>query len=69
VTDELLMNFEPVIAKLTLIPSRDGRFEVIVDGDLIFSKAALHRHAKPGEVVELVRPLAARAEQAARTGY
>ena len=63
------MNFEPVIAKLTLIPARDGRFEVSVDGALVFSKAALQRHARPGEVVELVRPLAAKAEQAARTGY
>jgi predicted Rdx family selenoprotein len=69
VADELLMNFEPVIARLTLIPSRDGRFEVTVDGTPVFSKAALHRHARPGEVVEGVRPLAAQAEQAARTGY
>jgi predicted Rdx family selenoprotein len=69
VADELLMNFEPVISKLTLIPSRDGRFEVTVDGDLVFSKAALHRQARPGEVVEKVRPLAARAEQAARSGF
>jgi len=40
-----------------------------VDGALIFSKAALHRHANKGEVVELVRPLAAAAEQAVRGGY
>jgi selenoprotein W-related protein len=69
VADELLMHFEQVIAALTLIPSRDGRFEVSVDGTVVFSKAALHRHANKGEVVELVRPLATAAEQAARAGY
>jgi selenoprotein W-related protein len=68
VADELLIHFEQVIQALTLVPSRDGRFEVTVDGELIFSKAALHRHAYKGEVVELVRPLAAAAEQAVRQG-
>jgi selT/selW/selH-like putative selenoprotein len=68
VADELLIHFEQVIQALTLGPSRDGRFEVTVDGELIFSKAALHRHAYKGEVVELVRPLAAAAEQAVRQG-
>ena len=37
------------------MPSSKGRFEVTLDGDLIFSKADLGRHAKPGEVVGLVR--------------
>ncbi|CAN5862700.1 hypothetical protein BH24ACT3_BH24ACT3_04720 [soil metagenome] len=26
-----------------------------LDGDLLFSKAALGRHAEPGEIVKLVR--------------
>ena len=34
-----------------------------MDGALVFSKAALGRHARPDEVVELVRPLAEAAEQ------
>jgi selenoprotein W-related protein len=38
-----------------LIPSSGGVFEVKVDGDLIFSKKALRRHAEPGEVMRLVR--------------
>jgi selenoprotein W-related protein len=38
-----------------LLPSSKGRFEVILDGDLIFSKAALGRHAQPGEVADIVR--------------
>jgi selenoprotein W-related protein len=43
-----------VIARLTLLPSRGGRFEVSLDGELLFSKAALERHARPGEVQALV---------------
>ena len=37
------------------MPSSGGRFEVRLDGDLIFSKATLKRHAEPGEVVAIVR--------------
>jgi selenoprotein W-related protein len=40
---------------LTLVPSSKGRFEVTLDGELIFSKAALGRHAEAGEVAALVR--------------
>jgi len=38
-----------------LLPSSKGRFEVTLDGDLIFSKAALGRHANAGEVAAIVR--------------
>jgi len=37
------------------VPSSGGRFEVTLDGDLIFSKAALERHAAPGEITGKVR--------------
>ena len=37
------------------MPSSKGRFEVMLDGELIFSKAALGRHAEAGEVVAIVR--------------
>ena len=37
------------------MPSSKGRFEVTLDGELIFSKAALRRHAAPGEIAGLVR--------------
>jgi selT/selW/selH-like putative selenoprotein len=37
------------------VPSTGGRFEVTLDDELIFSKAALGRHAEPGEVVSEVR--------------
>ena len=45
----------PIIETLDLIPSSKGRFEVIVDGELIFSKVALGRHANAGEVATLFR--------------
>jgi len=37
-----------------MIPSRGGRFEVLADGDPIFEKSKLGRHAKPGEILALV---------------
>ena len=54
-TDELLSGWAPIIKTVDLIPSSKGRFEVILDGDLIFSKASLGRHAQPGEIVKIVR--------------
>ena len=41
-------------ATVELIPSRGGRFEVAVDGAPVFEKSRLGRHAKPGEIAELV---------------
>jgi predicted Rdx family selenoprotein len=38
-----------------LIPSRGGRFEVVRDGQAVFEKSKLGRHAQPGEVVALLR--------------
>jgi selenoprotein W-related protein len=40
---------------IRMVASSGGVFEVKVDGDLIFSKKALRRHAEPGEVVKLIR--------------
>jgi predicted Rdx family selenoprotein len=41
--------------QVRLVPSSGGVFEVKVDGNLVFSKRALRRHALPGEVLDLVR--------------
>ncbi|BCY18256.1 MAG: SelT/SelW/SelH family protein [Chloroflexi bacterium] len=54
-TAELLQNFGPMVEKLTLIPSSGGRFEVEVNGTLIYSKLATGRHANPGEVQTLLK--------------
>jgi selT/selW/selH-like putative selenoprotein len=41
--------------EFSLQKSSGGAFEVSVDGALIFSKKAIGRHAKPGEVVALLK--------------
>jgi selT/selW/selH-like putative selenoprotein len=38
-------------ARVELIPSRGGRFEVVADGTPIFEKSKIGRHAEPGEVI------------------
>jgi selenoprotein W-related protein len=50
-----LSGWAPIIANVTLVSSSKGRFEVTMDGELIFSKAAKGRHAEPGEIAGLVR--------------
>ena len=41
-------------AAVELIPSRGGRFEVTADGEPIFEKSKLGRHAAPGEIIALL---------------
>ncbi len=55
--DELLKNYEHMLEELTLVPSDGGRFEVTVNGQLLFSKLSTHRHVESGEVLGLVRKL------------
>ena len=57
-TEELLKNYEHLIEEIKLVPSDGGRFEVTVNGQLLYSKLELHRHAEPGEVLGLVRKMA-----------
>ena len=56
-TEELLKHYEHLIEEIKLIPSDGGKFEVTVNGQLLYSKLALHRHAEPGEVLGLVRKI------------
>ena len=41
-------------AEIELKPSSGGRFEVLKDGQPVFEKSKLNRHAQPGEVVRLL---------------
>ncbi len=41
-------------AEVKLIEASGGLFEVTVDGNLVFSKRALGRHAEEGEVRRLM---------------
>jgi len=54
-TGELLKLFSPSIQRLTLLPSSGGRFEVLADDQVIYSKKAMGRHAEPGEVAHLLQ--------------
>jgi selenoprotein W-related protein len=55
--DELLKHYEHVIEEIKVIPSEGGKFEVAVNGQLLYSKLSMHRHAEPGEVLGLVRKI------------
>jgi len=41
-------------ATVTLQPSSGGRFEVLKDGVPVFEKSKSNRHARPGEVLQLL---------------
>jgi selenoprotein W-related protein len=56
--DELLKDYEHLIESVTLIPSDGGRYEVSVNGELVFSKLQLKRHAEAGEIVSIIHKLA-----------
>lgn len=48
---EILDGWAPSLRVVELRSGTKGRFEVSLDGELVFSKAALGRHAHKGEVV------------------
>jgi selenoprotein W-related protein len=50
-----LSGWAAIIETIELVPSSKGRFEVTLDGELIFSKASLGRHADVGEIAQIVR--------------
>jgi selenoprotein W-related protein len=54
---ELLQNLEPEIESIKVIPSQGGRYEVIVNDKLIYSKLKTGRHANPGEVLGLLKEI------------
>ena len=55
VAHDLLHDYQQVIAELSLITGSKGIFDVIVDGEVLYSKKATGRHAEPGEVLRLFR--------------
>ena len=44
-----------MIEEFTLVTGSGGVFDVEVDGELLFSKKAIGRHARDGEVLALFR--------------
>ena len=52
---DLLRDYQRIIAELRLITGSKGIFDVIVDGETLYSKHGTGRHAEPGEVLDLFR--------------
>jgi len=52
--DEILAAWAPVLRGVELQTGDRGRFEVSLDGELIFSKSSLGRHARKGEIVGIL---------------
>ena len=52
---DLLHDYQHVIAELTLVTGAKGVFDVVVDGEVLFSKHEVGRHANAREVLELFR--------------
>ncbi|MBI4301010.1 MAG: hypothetical protein HY664_00195 [Chloroflexi bacterium] len=52
--EEILLAHGQYISKLTLIPSTGGRYEVTVNGELVYSKAATKVFPELREIMEKV---------------
>ena len=54
---DLLRDYQHVIEDLRLVTGSKGVFDVVVDGEVLYSKGVEGRHAKPGEVLKRFRKL------------
>jgi selT/selW/selH-like putative selenoprotein len=54
--EELMDRWAPLLDAVELKTGSKGRFEVLVDGDEVFSKARLNRFPADGEVATLLEP-------------
>ena len=52
---DLLHDYQHIIAELKFVTGAKGVFDVVVDGDVLYSKHKTGRHANDGEVLELFR--------------
>jgi len=59
--EALVTTFRPLagqknpIAEIVLIPSGNGRYEVMIDGELVYSKAATGKHTTNEHIIDIVR--------------
>lgn len=51
-TETLITTFRNKIARITLVPSSGGRYEVTIDGELVYSKKATGKHPPVELIVE-----------------
>jgi selenoprotein W-related protein len=54
---ELLVEMGDRVESLRLVPSGGGRFEVTVNGEILYSKAAMGRFPELSEIQQKVRGL------------
>ncbi len=54
---EILGYWAPVMEEVGLRAGNKGRFEVSLDGQLLFSKVKLGRKPRPGEIRGLMEPI------------
>lgn len=52
--NDILDNYQHLIAELRLVPGSKGVFDVNVNGELLFSKYDVDRHAHEGEVLNIL---------------
>lgn len=52
--DEVLKEYEHMIEAVSLVPSDGGKFEVSVNGRLVYSKLETKRHAEAGEIITII---------------
>lgn len=53
-TDKLLTGFKTKIKGFTLVPSSGGCFEVVINGELVYSKLQTGQFPDEGAIVETV---------------
>ncbi len=53
--EDVLSNYQHLISEFTFITGSKGAFEFKVNGEPLFSKKEMGRHAEPGEVLTLFR--------------
>ena len=49
----LRKKYKDIISDIELVPADGGKFEIRVNGDLIYSKLETGRHAGPPEIIGL----------------
>lgn len=54
-TEKIISELESRIASVRLIPSDGGRFEVTVNGRLLFSKLKTMKRAEADEIINLIK--------------
>lgn len=51
---KVLNTYENDVESIEVVPSGGGKFEVVVDGELLYSKLETGRHAEENEIVDLI---------------